>query len=147
MKRAIALLTLFGVLLSSCSTTYYTVSLKDELSSIFVGKKHSEVITTIGAPTREVSDGLGGTILVYENIKANSLTYNFSQSISHTKTDIERGYIHCYINTDHTCYKIETNYTKALEKENTAGLVWSIIGTILGVSAIAGAIAYYATMR
>ena len=146
MKRVVALLTLLGVLFSSCSTTY-TVSLKDDLSNIFIGKKHSEVIATMGAPTREVSDGLGGTILVYENVEANSLTHHLSQSISYTKTRTQTEYIHCYINMENTCYKIDTNCTKKAEKENTAGLVWSIIGTILGVSAIAVAIAYFAPMQ
>ena len=137
MKRFIASLVLCGVLLSSCTVTR-EVSMKDDLTKLFVGLKHHEIIKIMGAPSRETSDGLGGMILVYEDVVYESLTKHFGAS-SFINTTSSTSYIHHYLNKEGTCYKIETNYMKTKEDES-ASTTLGIIGTVFGVIALAASV-------
>ena len=69
MKKISASLLLFSVLLSSCTVTNF-ISMKDELTSKFIGMQQHEIIKMLGAPNRETSDGLDGVIMVYEDSEA-----------------------------------------------------------------------------
>lgn len=105
---------LFVIFVSSCTTTHY-YSRQQEYSEQYVGLTHHQIVNNIGAPNRQVSDGGGGTILIYERY----LLYNHI--------------LHCYINSSGICYKIYTNEIKAVEEEMTpdekrqAFLGWSVL--------------------
>ena len=144
MKRFIAALILCGILLSSCSATY-EVSIKNDLTKLFVGLKHHEIIKIMGAPTRETSDGLGGLILVYEDVEYESIS-SFLKNSSVTNTKPIIGYIHHYINKDGLCYNVETNYTKSKE-DDSASIAMAIITSILGTAALVGSIIYVNSSR
>jgi len=58
-------LVLAAVSLSSCAPAGY-ISKEAEFNNAWVGKTHQEIVAAYGAPTREVTDGKDGTILVYE---------------------------------------------------------------------------------
>ena len=64
MKRYLILAVLLAA--TSCSTTRY-VSSEPSLKAEWVGRSHADIVRNFGAPTREVSDGADGVILVYES--------------------------------------------------------------------------------
>ena len=60
-------------LLTSCTVTRtYQVSMASEYTNMFVGKSHKEIVSALGAPDRQTTDGGGGTILIYEQTTTTS---------------------------------------------------------------------------
>jgi len=131
MKRLTLLLatvaTLFSV--SSCFVTYE--SLEPYANKAWQGKTHAQIVQTYGAPTREVSDGQGGTILCYEQSRAvvNTTTdnipyggiYGFYYHMSantRTETTIETDYANFFVGKDKICYKVETNLQREVKEDN-----------------------------
>lgn len=118
--------------LVGCGTTHY-VSLEPEANKMWVGKPHSAIIETYGAPTREISDGEDGIILIYEETHTVTNTYasptpmymgvyGFYYHVmtptdyrteSHTETD----YAHFYISGKGKCYKVVTNLEREMTEE------------------------------
>lgn len=63
MKGINEIMLLAIVLCTTCSCgTYITAS---QVNS-YVGQSHNTIVQTFGAPSRQMPDGSGGTILVYE---------------------------------------------------------------------------------
>ena len=112
MNRLVPLIFLLvAVLLSSCSTTNY-VSLESRYKSHFIGMSHHSIVTELGAPTRETTDGLDGTILIYESTSQKTeysekdyLFYTVPTATTTTHTD----YIHLFIDSQGTCYDVKSN--------------------------------------
>lgn len=114
-----ALIAAAALLLSSCATTRL-VSIETDLNDMWVGHAHSELIQAYGAPDREVSDGEGGIILVYEKTTVSTsmssdspffYRYPFGPSIR-TTTRTDKDYVHFYLNSESLCYQVRTNQMK-----------------------------------
>ena len=60
-------------LFTSCTVyKYTTISKEEEYKKEYVGKSHNEIVTTLGAPDKQFSDGAEGIIIIYENSVFNS---------------------------------------------------------------------------
>lgn len=70
MKKFLAIILITTTLLSSCGTQSKVqyISCYDEYCQRYIGKSHKQLISDLGAPNRETSDGDGGTIIIYETI-------------------------------------------------------------------------------
>lgn len=141
MKKFTAFLILCSVLLSSCVTTYQ-VSLKEDLCKQFVGVTHNEIVRQMGAPNRQLPDGTGGTILIYEETiqhsvatasNVNPIARTYTPSVT---TSSHTSYVQFYINRNNTCYDVNTNKTKIITEQNPKAKKRGIIaGSILGALA------------
>lgn len=107
MKR-IVILFISLVLLSSCMVYNYT-PLEPALRESLVGLSYAQIIRVYGAPNREMPDGSGGSILIYENYYANSYTNHYSEYFSSTTTSQNRNYKELYINSSGRCYNVRSN--------------------------------------
>ena len=113
--------------LSSCSTY---VSIEPQANKEWQGKTHAEIIESYGAPDREVSDGAGGKILVYENTYTEIRTdmspmwggvYGFYYDVMgprdlNTTSETHVDYAHFYVDSKGICYKVATNMEKEVKK-------------------------------
>ena len=103
-------------LFTSCTVyKYTTISKEEEYKKEYVGKSHNEIVTTLGAPDKQFSDGAEGIIIIYENsvFESNINTYKGSGSA----TTIEsKGYIQFFINKSGICYDVKTNHTETIEE-------------------------------
>ncbi|MBO4924197.1 MAG: hypothetical protein J5382_08755 [Bacteroidales bacterium] len=108
MKRFINILLLLAALAAgavSCTVPRY-VSAEPAFNDEWVGRSYSEIVQTFGAPDREVSDGQGGSIVVYEG----GIT-EYLGSYYPGPTIIRRGenYMQYFVDEDGTCYKVLTD--------------------------------------
>ena len=103
-------------LFTSCTVyKYTTISKEEEYKKEYVGKSHNEIVTTLGAPDKQFSDGAEGIIIIYENsvFESNINTYKGSGSA----TTIEsKGYMQFFINKSGICYDVKTNHTETIEE-------------------------------
>lgn len=103
-------------LFTSCTVyNYTTISKEKEYQEAYIGKSHNQIVTTLGAPDKQFSDGAEGTIIIYENsvFNSNINTYEGSGSV----TTIEsKGYIQFFINKSGICYDVKTNHTETIEE-------------------------------
>lgn len=175
MRNSLSKLTIMAIacLFTSCMsyvpTTYY-VSMEEDYAKAFVGSHHNVIVSSLGAPDRQTSDGAGGTILIYEkvtttsNSNSNSIAtaYNVNyysktytpgaQTNTNTVTTQNTSYIHVFIGADGVCYGVKTNHQKevideeAVEsnkkalKKNGKIALWSYLG-VMGAAAIVGVVA------
>jgi len=139
MKKFLVLLSTAAAVfaLSSCSMAY--VSLEPEANQTWVGKPHSEIVSTYGAPTRETSDGQNGKILIYEQTTyvetavANSnptfgpysglygFYFHMAEPVhtSYTsETEEHVDYAHFFIDSKGICYQVKTNLERPATKED-----------------------------
>ena len=96
MKRYLILAVLLAA--TSCSTTRY-VSSEPSLKAEWVGRSHADIVRNFGAPTREVSDGADGVILVYESFYTTHETDHLGSTIT-TTSEEHRNYKEFSIGTD-----------------------------------------------
>lgn len=82
---------LFIALLSSCTVTKQTFTLSKPSQEIignkfddFKGITENQILRTMSAPDREISDGAGGKILIYEDVKF--VTNSTNTHSSHTSS-------------------------------------------------------------
>lgn len=111
---------LFAALLLSavsCTTPRY-VSRQSDMELTWIGRPHSDIVRTFGAPSREVSDGADGIILVYEEFYTDYETDGWG-SIGRE----HRNYTEFFLNEDGVCYDVRTNLLKQ------AGQKFSFLGT------------------
>lgn len=138
---AFFLLVLVNVLaLSSCSTSSKlssgkTVSGTEYYNSLYVGQSHAKIVQEFGAPSREVSDGGDGYILVYE-------WFNYSSSYdgSFIHNNVYRTYIEFYMDTGGICQSIRTNKMSPVEKKEiltAVGLCFGVTSALSLVGSIA----------
>lgn len=132
MKRSflsIAIVMVVLCMFTSCTVTKTSlVSMLSEYTTEFVGKPHNYIVTTLGAPDRQTSDGAGGTILIYEktittssskNVAAaynvNYLTGTYTPGTkSSSVTTQNTRYIHLFVGEDGVCYNVKTNHQKVV---------------------------------
>lgn len=168
MRNSLSKLTIMAIacLFTSCMsyvpTTYY-VSMEEDYAKAFVGSHHNVIVSSLGAPDRETSDGAGGTILIYEKVtttsNSNSIAtaYNVNyysktytpgaQTNTNTVTTQNTSYIHVFIGADGVCYGVKTNHQKEVideeavesnekaQKKNVKIALWSYFG-VMGAIAI-----------
>ena len=121
---------------SSCSTTHY-VPLQAEYNAAFVGKSHNYIVSFLGAPDRETSDGAGGSILIYEDSYSTTsgsaimIPTPYSVYIPNvTNTTYLTLYTQLYIDRSGNCYCVKTNRTRT-EKEFSAGKTFGLFSSII----------------
>ena len=107
MKRYIILIAAVLVTAVSCTTPRYISNLP-QLQDEWVGRSHAEIVREFGAPTREVSDGADGQILVYEIFYTTHSTDEFMGDFT-TTVEEHRDYKEFYLDPDGTCYHVRSN--------------------------------------
>lgn len=107
MKRYIILIVAVILSATSCTTFRYASS-KSQMQSEWEGRSHADIVRTFGAPSREVSDGAGGQILVYENFYTTHSTDEFMGDFTTTSRE-HRDFKEFYIDPEGTCYQVRTN--------------------------------------
>ena len=170
MKKFLAIILITTTLLSSCGTQSKVqyISCYDEYCQRYIGKSHKQLISDLGAPNRETSDGDGGTIIIYETISEHhNLNFDANtniEGIAYTRGDIigttnsSVSFLHLYIDSEGVCYNVATNHMQVdwletvkeekREKENdpkkkkTLAIVFGTMAAVFAVACGIGAIAY-----
>ncbi len=121
-------------LFTSCTVyKYTTISKEEEYKDIYVGKSHNQIVTTLGAPDKQFSDGAEGIIIIYENSVFNSNINTYKGSGSATTIE-SKGYIQFFINKSGICYDVKTNHTETIEEideEASKSKTW--VGVVGGI--------------
>lgn len=115
---------------TSCTTyKYTTISKEKEYKEAYVGKTHNQIVTTLGAPDKQFSDGAEGCIIIYENSVFNSNINTYKGSGSATTIE-SKDYIQFFINKSGICYEVKTNIKETIQeidevesKNNTLGVI------------------------
>lgn len=95
MKRLLIMI-LAVLAFASCSPIKY-LALEDSLNEQWSGRSHADILHEYGAPDRVESDGLDGSILVYEAINE----------------DLSKDYTQFFIGGDSRCYMVKSNLIEA----------------------------------
>jgi hypothetical protein len=74
----------------------------------WTGRTHADIVRHFGAPTREVSDGADGLILVYEEVTTVHETSTSGSTIT-TETKENRKFKEFSLGADGKCYGVRTN--------------------------------------
>ena len=168
MKKFLAIILIATTLLSSCGTQskVQDISCYDEYCQRYIGKSHKQLISDLGAPNRETSDGDGGTIIIYETktehhqlgssgLLSGSGLINIDTSGTTTSSV---SFLHLYIDSEGVCYNVATNHMRVdwvetvqkekREKENdpkkkkTLAIVFGSMAAVFAVACGVGAIAF-----
>ena len=107
MKRYLILLMAVIFASASCTTPRY-VSREPSMKTEWVGRSHADIVRSFGAPSREVSDGANGMILVYEELYSIYDTDHFGSTMTTTKRD-RRNFKEFSLGPDGICYDVRTN--------------------------------------
>ena len=139
-------------LFTSCTVTRTSqVSMVSEYTNMLVGKSHKEIVSALGAPDRQTTDGGGGTILIYEQTtttstsnsvaaayNVNYFTKTYTPGVNTTtSSSTNTSFVHIYIDGSGTCYNVKTNHTKyvtEVDEKATAKnkKMWKIFGITYG---------------
>ena len=177
MKKFLAIILITTTLLSSCGTQSKVqyISCYDEYCQRYIGKSHKQLISDLGAPNRETSDGDGGTIIIYETItEHHKLSSVGNSSVSGTlyssgylsgsgyinidtsgTTTSSVSFLHLYIDSEGVCYNVATNHmqvdwVETAEKEKDPKkkkTIAIVFGTMAAVFAVACGIGAIAYSR
>ena len=109
MKRYIILLAAALLCAVSCSVPRY-ISSEPGLQDEWILRSHAEIVRSFGAPSREVSDGADGQILVYEDYYTTHDTDEFMGDYTTTSQEF-RNFKEFYINKEGICYDVRSNET------------------------------------
>lgn len=129
--------TLLIVCMTSCTSTYH-ISRQPEIFRIMVGRTQQSIVSEMGVPDRQTSDGAGGTILVYEQTTSDSIAtaydvnYFTGTYIPGYRTTSFKEYINLYINPQGKCYDVKTNLTREETVINPEGSIISILLCLMG---------------
>lgn len=130
------------ILTSSCRTSY-SASLRSDYYNTYVGHTHNEIVRAWGAPSRQTTDGNGGTILIYENTTQNTestYTYRGGYYTPSATTTSYTSFAQFYLNSSGVCYDVQTNHQKEWSEFSwgkTIGLITAIAFPLVLV-AVAG---------
>ena len=112
MKRVLILL-FASVALSSCAPAVKYISMEPSYNEQWKGRSHADIVAEFGAPDRVESDGLDGTILVYETITTvTEIKEKYSGVYNETATT-DKEYTHYFIGSDSRCYAVKSNIVEA----------------------------------
>ncbi|MCR5549141.1 MAG: hypothetical protein K6F25_10380 [Bacteroidales bacterium] len=148
-------LVLAAVSLSSCAPAGY-ISKEAEFNNAWVGKTHQEIVAAYGAPTREVTDGKDGTILVYEEFSTS--VYGPAYPYRHypwggwyghdVYTRTNRDYADFFINGEGTCYLVRSNIAlPGGEYDRASHTAVAVIAGVAVVCSVASLIALLVPMH
>ncbi|MCQ2140456.1 MAG: hypothetical protein MJZ09_08800 [Bacteroidales bacterium] len=143
MKYRLFLLIFATILLSSCSVMKDMVSnpvmasTEPSLNAEWQGCTYGEIVKAFGAPTRTASDGVGGTIYVYEDIQTtyttSTSTFGHSYSVdSETTATTMRQYKEFYVNNCDSCYLVRSNIMEPTGKRKFAPFKALVSGLATG---------------
>ncbi len=107
----------------SCTVPRY-ISSEPVLQSEWIGNSHADIVQEFGAPSREVSDGADGTILVYENVTSTYDTSEFMGDYSTTVTNT-RLFKEFYLDANGICKNVRSNEQIADGKKFSPG--WTLL--------------------
>jgi len=147
-------LVLAAVSLSSCAPAGY-ISKEAEFNNAWVGRTHQEIVATYGAPTREVTDGKGGNILVYEEFSTS--VYGPSYPYHHypwggwyghdVYTRTNRDYADFFINEEGVCYLVRSNIALPGGEYDRAGrTAVAVVAGVAVVCSLVSLVAFLAPM-
>lgn len=121
-------------LFTSCTVyKYTTISKEEEYKKEYVGKSHNQIVTTLGAPDKQFSDGAEGIIIIYEKSVFESDINTFKGSGSATTIE-SKGYIQFFINKSGICYDVKTNHTETIEEiDEEASKNKTLVGVVGGI--------------
>lgn len=147
MKTILSIICIIIAYVSFCScTTTYSVSKQNDYTRSYVGATHQQIVSHLGAPDRQSSDGNGGTILIYEKTYVTSSSRSVATMENMTLNSYTPGnrtvtsstsntsYVHFFIDRNGNCYQVKTNHRQNLTKFSPAKTI------TLGVFLIGGAI-------
>lgn len=112
MKRVLAML-IAVVTFSSCATAVKYISMEQSYNEQWTGRSHSDIVATFGAPDRVESDGLDGSILVYETITTVSEVRETSTRSYKEEVKMDKEFVHYFIGSDNRCYAVKSNVVEA----------------------------------
>ena len=114
----LAFVVFLSCLFTSCTALRnYAISKENDYKEAFIGAKQNEIVSELGDPDKQTSDGASGAILIYEE----------------KFTAKKIGYMHVFVDEDSVCYNIKTNHQKyvrvvdEVEKEKFTGKVLSCL--------------------
>ena len=99
-------------------------------NNLYKGSTHNQIVRDFGAPDRDVSDGAGGYILVYE--KYNS--YSRVDSFGYVDYDVDKRYIQFFMNDQGICYEVRTNWLAPETQKALINTATVSYGVLSGVS-------------
>lgn len=142
-------------MLTSCYSSYIA-STTDDWKQAHIGATYNQLVQAYGAPDRQQPDGDGGTILIYEQTQTQSRSVATKENINYftgtytpgvrTQTNSQTYYNQFFINSEGTCYRVNTNlnYNTYKRKYNPRLTTGFIIGTLVTTASLV-AIIYGAT--
>ncbi len=131
MKRSFFFLLIALLSAVSCATPHY-VPVEPSLQEQWTGRTHAEIVLEFGAPDREISDGMDGTILVYERTTTTTNTSEFMERYT-TTIEEKRYFKEFYINVEGICYNVRSN--ESVQDGNRFSFVETIMcAGILGLA-------------
>lgn len=146
MKRFNTLVLIFltvCILMTSCYTTQRVqMSNADvyEVLSQYTDLTKTGIIKYLGPPTREVSDGGNGTILVYEYNSGSTTVATTQQNNTYYNTRTRDKYTWVYLDSKDHCTQVKSNDYYEIKKNYdpgmTTGVVLSSILAGLGLFAL-----------
>lgn len=126
----LVMLLVLATTLTSCFSTkeglhteQFTVNDFPQFRKMCIGQTHNQIVTKLGAPQRTLSDGAGGSILVYENTttttvsnsiktayNVNIFTGTYTPGMNTTSQQTtSTDYVQYFVNSESICYDVKTN--------------------------------------
>ena len=112
MKRTFSLLFLI-LALASCAPAVKYISMEPSYNEQWTGRSHADIVAEFGAPDRVESDGLDGSILVYETITTTSEIKEKYSGVYNETVTTDKEYTHYFIGSDDRCYAVKSNVVEA----------------------------------
>lgn len=112
MKRIFIMLVSLLVL-SSCAASVKYISMEPIYNEQWTGRSYADVVSTFGAPDRVESDGLDGSILVYEKVTTVSEIKEKYSGVYNETVTTDKEYTHYFIGSDNRCYAVKSNKMEA----------------------------------
>ena len=99
-------------------------------NNAYRGSTHNQIVRDFGAPDRDVSDGAGGYILVYEKFSSSSRVDSFGN----VDYDVDKSYIQFFMNDQGICYEVRTNWLAPETQKAIVNTAVISYGAISGLS-------------
>ena len=95
---------IFSFIMAACHTMREAT--QEDLDRAFLGCTKVEIIDMMGPPTREVSDGGDGTILVYEHHQNSTTISTSNQNHTYYNTETGKSVSYFYMNSEGVCRRM-----------------------------------------
>jgi hypothetical protein len=99
-------------------------------NNLYKGSTHNQIVRDFGAPDRDVSDGAGGYILVYEKFRSSSRVDSFGN----VDYDVDKSYIQFFMNDQGICYEVRTNWIAPETQKAIVSTAAISFGALSGLS-------------